>query len=118
MRAKSFMQSILRRPLPAEFEYFLNTSQWLDASGGKATRMMSKLVAAVRLAIERSANLAPVLPATSAAVTAALASGATLGGARLRRRTAIVAGFLPRKQPCPELRQSQRNPSQFFRSSI
>jgi len=80
--------------LPAEFEYFLNTSQWLDASGGKATRMMSKLVAAVRLAIERSANLAPVLPATSAAGTAALASGATLGGARLRRRTAIVAGFV------------------------
>ena len=80
--------------LPAEFEYFLNTSQWLDASGGNATRMMSKLVAAVRLAIERPGSPAPVLLSTSAAGTAALASRATLRGARLRRRTAIVAGFV------------------------
>jgi TIR domain len=34
-------------PLPAGLEYFLNTSQWLEASGGDATRMMPKLVAAV-----------------------------------------------------------------------
>jgi TolB-like protein/cytochrome c-type biogenesis protein CcmH/NrfG len=85
--------------LPAEFEYFLNTSQWLDASSGKATRMMSKLVAAVSLAIERSASRAPVRPPTSAAGTAALSSRAlvsraSLGNARQRRQTAIVAGLL------------------------
>lgn len=38
-------------PLPAALEYFLNTSQWLDASGGAAARAMPKLVAAVRVAI-------------------------------------------------------------------
>ena len=62
-------------PLPAEFEYFLNTSQWLDASGGDAARMMPKLVAAVRLAIERSAGPAPAISATPVAGSAAFASG-------------------------------------------
>ncbi len=80
--------------LPAEFEYFLNTSQWLDASGGNAARMMSKLVAAVRLAIERPASPGPVLQVTAAAGAAALVSRATSGGNRLRRWTAIVAGFV------------------------
>ena len=80
--------------LSAEFEYFLNTSQWLDASGGDATRMMPKLVAAVRLAIRRPVSPAPALSATSAAGTAALASHAPSGGARLRHRTAIVAGVV------------------------
>ena len=80
--------------LPAEFEYFLNTSQWLDASGGNDTRLMSKVVAAVRLAIERPASPASERPAASAAGTAALASRATLGGAQLRRRTATLAGFV------------------------
>ena len=70
--------------LPAEFEYFLNTSQWLDASGGNAARMMSKLVAAVRLAIERPASPGPVLQVTAAAGAAALVSRATSGGNRLR----------------------------------
>jgi TolB-like protein/Flp pilus assembly protein TadD len=56
--------------------------------------MMSKLVAAVRLAIERPASQAPRLGATSVAETAALASRAHLGGARLRHRTAIAAGFV------------------------
>jgi adenylate cyclase len=83
-----------RAALPAEFEYFLNTSQWLDASGGNAARMMSKLVAAVRLAIERPASPGPVLQATAAAGTAPLASRATSGGNRLRRRTTLVAGFV------------------------
>jgi len=35
-------------PLPAEFQYFLNTSQWLDASGGEPGRAFPKLVEAVR----------------------------------------------------------------------
>jgi adenylate cyclase len=80
-------------PLPAEFEYFLNTSQWLDASSGEATRMMPKLVAAVRLAIERSGP-APAISATPVAGTPAFASGAPSGVARLRNRAAIVAGSI------------------------
>jgi len=48
-------------PLPAEFEYFLNSSQWLDASGGDATRMTPKLVAAVKSAIKAP----PVTPAAT-----------------------------------------------------
>jgi TolB-like protein len=38
-------------PLPAEFEYFLNTTQWLDASSGDTVRILPKLIAAVQLAI-------------------------------------------------------------------
>ena len=43
-------------PPPADLEYFLNTSQWLDASGGDTNRAMPKLVAAVRVAIEKPAT--------------------------------------------------------------
>jgi TolB-like protein/Tfp pilus assembly protein PilF len=42
-------------PLPAGLEYFLNTSQWLDASGDNTARAMPKLVAAVRVAIQAPA---------------------------------------------------------------
>jgi TolB-like protein len=42
-----------RAALPAGLEYFLNTSQWLDASGGDTARTMPKLVAAVQVAIDR-----------------------------------------------------------------
>jgi TolB-like protein/Flp pilus assembly protein TadD len=79
-------------PLPAEFEYFLNTSQWLDASDGDATRTMPKLVSAVRLAIERPATSAAAISATPAAGTPALVSRTLLGGAHLRHRIAFVAG--------------------------
>jgi TolB-like protein/tetratricopeptide (TPR) repeat protein len=37
-----------RTPLPADLEYFLNTSQWLDASEGEPSRAFPKLMAAVR----------------------------------------------------------------------
>jgi len=36
------------KPLPAAFEYFLNTSQWLDASGGHPERQLPKLIEALR----------------------------------------------------------------------
>jgi TolB-like protein len=36
------------KPLPADFEYFLNTSQWLDASTTGVRRALPKLVEAVR----------------------------------------------------------------------
>jgi len=35
-------------PLPAAFEYFLNSSQWLDASGGHPERLFPKLIEALR----------------------------------------------------------------------
>src|SRR5450755_662134 len=41
-----------RAPLPAGLEYFLNTSQWLDASGGDTVRAIPKLVSAVQVAIQ------------------------------------------------------------------
>jgi TolB-like protein len=75
-------------PLPAGLEYFLNTSQWLDASGADATRMMPKLVAAVRLAIER-----PATPDAEIAGTP-LRTSAPVGSDRSQRRTAIVAGSI------------------------
>lgn len=36
------------KPMPAAFEYFLNTSQWLDASGGHPERQFPKLIEALR----------------------------------------------------------------------
>src|SRR5580658_2084617 len=43
-----------KAPLPAGFEYFLNTSQWLDASSGDPARALPKLVAAVQVAVQAS----------------------------------------------------------------
>ena len=40
-----------KAPLPPEFEYFLNASQWLDASPDDALRIMPKLVSSVRSAL-------------------------------------------------------------------
>ena len=51
-----------KAPLPAGLEYFLNTSQWLDASSGEAVRALPKLVAAVRLAIQGSGVTPSVAP--------------------------------------------------------
>lgn len=42
-------------PLPAALEYFLNTSQWLDASSGQALRALPKLVEAVGRQVARPA---------------------------------------------------------------
>jgi TolB-like protein/Tfp pilus assembly protein PilF len=40
-------------PMPAGLEYFLNTSQWLDASGGAPDRAFPALVTAVRRVVAR-----------------------------------------------------------------
>jgi len=73
-------------PLPAEFEYFLNTSQWLDASGGDATRMMPKLVEAVKSALKA--------PAATPAAALTSHAPAHSGSARSPKRTAIVVTSL------------------------
>lgn len=55
-------------PLPAGLEYFLNTSQWLDASHGDITDSLPKLINSVRIAVQAPA-MAPqsVAPSLSAA---------------------------------------------------
>ncbi|HEX2788833.1 MAG TPA: TIR domain-containing protein [Steroidobacteraceae bacterium] len=69
-------------PLPAGLEYFLNTSQWLDASAGDITRSMSKLIAALRVAIQ-----APVVTPEAAPRTRA---PAPVSSAQSWKRTAII----------------------------
>jgi TolB-like protein/Tfp pilus assembly protein PilF len=78
-------------PLPADLEYFLNTSQWLDASGSDANRAMPKLVAAVRAAIEK-----PASPDVSAVTTVAGTSSRTpYPSDNIRSRyLAVAAGSL------------------------
>ena len=49
-----------KAPLPAGLEYFLNTSQWLDASAGDTARTLPRLVSAVQVAIQ-----APTVAPTS-----------------------------------------------------
>jgi TolB-like protein len=44
-----------KAPLPAGLEYFLNTSQWLDASAGDTACALPKLVSAVQVAIQAPA---------------------------------------------------------------
>lgn len=51
-------------PLPADFEYFLNTSHWLDTSAGDMGRALPKLVAAVQLAL----NAPAAMPADASAL--------------------------------------------------
>ena len=80
-------------PLPADLEYFLNTSQWLDASGGDSARAMPKLVVAVRWAISTPTTADPRLTATPAAGAFTPASHAPRN-ARPPNRTAIVIASL------------------------
>jgi TolB-like protein len=75
-------------PLPADLEYFLNTSQWLDASGGEPARVMPKLVAAIRVAIDKPSTPEPAI--AGAPVRASHAAGDGWSP----RRNAIVAGFV------------------------
>jgi TolB-like protein/Flp pilus assembly protein TadD len=61
-----------RAPLPAGLEYFLNTSQWLDASGSEPGSALPMLVTAVRRVIASApAPDAVAAPANTAAEVAA-----------------------------------------------
>jgi len=81
-----------RAALPAGLEYFLNTSQWLDASGGDTPRAMAKLVAAVQVAIDRPTDIHSAIVATPPTDRSSRTSNP--GADRPRRRIAIVAGSL------------------------
>jgi len=57
-------------PMPADFEYFLNTSQWLDASNSGAKHALPRLVDAVKIALTQRSAGARVNAGTSAAAKA------------------------------------------------
>jgi TolB-like protein len=75
-----------KAPLPAGLEYFLNTSQWLDASAGDTVRALPKLVSAVQAAIQ-----APTVTPTGVLTAHAAAPAAS---ARSRKRMALVVASL------------------------
>jgi TolB-like protein len=84
-------------PLPADLEYFLNTSQWLDASGGETNRAMPKLVAAVRVAIEKPATPNVSVVTTGAGTTSRTSypsDGDPSDNVRSRHPVAVVAASL------------------------
>jgi TolB-like protein/Tfp pilus assembly protein PilF len=82
-----------RASLPADLEYFLNTSQWLDASDGDMRRALPQLVAAIRLAIGTPTSPTVESYATSGTETRSRAAH-PVARTRSVRWTAIVAGSL------------------------
>lgn len=80
-------------PLPADLQYFLNTSQWLDASAIDMARAMPKLVAAIHVAIGKATTPDAAVTATAATATGSRTSYPSNGG-RSSHRIAIVAGLL------------------------
>jgi TolB-like protein len=98
-------------PLPAEFEYFLNTSQWLTPTAGDPTSAMPKLIAAVNLSINKPATPDDVIAATPAVATGSREPD-HLGRDKAQRRITIaiaalvavaIAGFAAYRswQPAP-----------------
>jgi TolB-like protein/tetratricopeptide (TPR) repeat protein len=73
-------------PLPAGLEYFLNTSQWLDASGGNIAHSIPKLIAAVRVAIQA--------PVVTPETTRTPRGPAPSPSARSSKRTGIIVASL------------------------
>jgi TolB-like protein/tetratricopeptide (TPR) repeat protein len=57
-----------KAPLPAGLEYFLNTSQWLDASGGAPQSVFPTLITAVRRIVEGGAALRSAGPGSAGPV--------------------------------------------------
>ena len=56
-------------PMPADLEYFLNTSQWLDANTSGVKRALPKLVDAARSALALSASAAGITSSPAATAT-------------------------------------------------
>jgi TolB-like protein len=75
-----------KAPLPASLEYFLNTSQWLDASDVEPTRTFPRLITGARTAIQ-APTPAPVAGTTPFA-------DAPLHPARPLNRRAIIAASM------------------------
>jgi hypothetical protein len=75
-------------PLPPGLEYFLSTSQWLDASGGRLERSLPQLVEAVR---RRSMTPPAATPMPDPARQASRAIPARRGGRVLIAAVALIA---------------------------
>lgn len=69
-------------PLPADFEYFLNSSHWLDTSTSDIGRTLPKLVSAVQVAIRAPTGTAIGVPPAHAPAPAV--------SARSRKRMALI----------------------------
>jgi TolB-like protein len=84
-----------REPVPADLEYFLNTSQWLDASATGAGSALPKLVDAVRHAVT-AATAEPVQHGGGPAESAAAPAQSLLTRAMRRpgRAGAVIAAFV------------------------
>jgi TolB-like protein len=74
-------------PLPADFEYFLNSSHWLDTSSSDIERTLPRLVSAVQVAIQAPVMAPTPVPATHVSHPAESAQPA-------RRITLIVASVI------------------------
>jgi TolB-like protein len=79
-------------PLPAGLEYFLNTSQWLDASGGAPDSALPKLVSAVRRVVD-GAPAPHLAAATSSAARSESRDSARPAGQPLRRGHLALASL-------------------------
>ncbi len=82
-------------PMPAGLEYFLNTSQWLDASGSAPDRAFPALVTAVRRIVDRGADASVTAASAVARSTAPLNSldQAPRAAAQGRRRGLLAASL-------------------------
>src|SRR5580700_1908334 len=74
-------------PLPTGLEYFLSTSQWLDASGARPERSFGKLIEAVR-----RRNTAPATPTLPGPTPELRNAAAAYRGSRILIAAAIVIG--------------------------
>ena len=77
-------------PLPAGLEYFLNTSQWLDASTGGVERALSRLVDALRSALAQPSVVVRSAPVPSAKKTASSARSGVLVASALILAAALA----------------------------
>jgi adenylate cyclase len=107
-------------PLPADFEYFLNTSHWLDASAGDMGRALPKLVAAVQLAVNAAAAMTvealrshptPAVSARTPRLVLVLASVVGFGLLGLAADRLWLAGHRPTASSATTLASSAYVPS-------
>jgi TolB-like protein/Tfp pilus assembly protein PilF len=82
-------------PMPADLEYFLNTSQWLDASASAVDSALPKLVDAVRRAVASQPVATPAHASDTATRVADHSQARPIGTkARPQLRRPIVAAII------------------------
>lgn len=78
-------------PLPAALEYFLNTSQWLDASAIGVERALPKLVHAVQRGVSHASDAAPSFSEGARSAARTDPDAAVTKQARQRSRLMLAA---------------------------